>query len=158
MLAPSSSNRPSVFPNLRNRAKPSMAEEATAKTSLGAPSDRIPPITGEQDGRVPATPRQVSFDRLGFIRLQWMLARVAALQAMNHDAQCFEIEVLDTQQSDLTGAQTMAVGEQKDRFVASMRGESMEQAGSFPQREKFNGVCAHRGHPSEAKPNRFCSK
>jgi hypothetical protein len=29
--------------------------------------------------------------------------------------------------------QTMAVGEQKDRFVASMRGESMEQAGSFPQ-------------------------
>jgi hypothetical protein len=34
MLPPSSSNRPSVFPNLRNRAKPSMAEEATAKTSL----------------------------------------------------------------------------------------------------------------------------
>jgi hypothetical protein len=114
-----------------------MAEEATAKASLGAPSDRIPPITGEQDGRVPATPTQVSFDRLGFIRLQWMLARVAALQAMNHDAQCFEIEVLDTQQSDLTGAQTMAVGEKKDRFVTSMRGESMEQAGSFPQREKI---------------------
>jgi len=103
-----------------------MAEEATAKTSLGAPSDRIPPITGEQDGRVPATPRQVSFDRLGFIRLQWMLARVAALQAMNHDAQCFEIEVLDMKQSDLAGSQTMAVGEQKDRFVPSVRCESIE--------------------------------
>jgi hypothetical protein len=52
----------------------------------------------------------------------------------------------------------MAVGEQKDRFVTSMRGEFMEQAGSFLQREKLDGVRAHRGHPSEAKPDRFCSK
>ena len=71
----------------------------------GAPSDRIPPITCEQDGRVPAALTQVSFDRLGFIRLQWMLARVAAFQSMNHYAQRFEIEVLDTQQSDLTNRQ-----------------------------------------------------
>jgi hypothetical protein len=55
-----------------------------------------------------------------------MLARVATLKPMNHDAQRFEIEVLDMKQSDLAGSQTMAVGEQKDRFVPSVRCESIE--------------------------------
>jgi hypothetical protein len=81
---------------------------------------------------------QVSFDRFGFIRLQWMLARVATLKPMNHDAQRFEIEVLDAQQPNLAGSQTMAVGEQKDRFVPSVRCKSMEQAGSLLEREKLD--------------------
>jgi hypothetical protein len=38
---------------------------------------------------------------------------------MNHDAQRFEIEVLDAQQSDLAGSQNMAVGEQKDRCAGT---------------------------------------
>ena len=65
---------------------------------------------------------------------------------MNHDAQRFEIEVLDVKQSDLAGSQTMAVGEQKDRFVPSVRCESIEQAGSLLERERLDRVRAHRGH------------
>ena len=38
------------------------------------------------------------------------------------------------------------------------RGESVEQTGSLLQCEKLDGVRAHRSYPSEAKPNRFCSK
>jgi len=49
-------------------------------------------------------------------------------------------------QSDLAGSQTMAVGEQKDRFVPSVRCESIEQAGSLLERERLDRVRAHRGH------------
>jgi len=46
----------------------------------------------------------------------------------------------------LAGSQTMAVGEQKDRFVPSVRCKSMEQAGSLLEREKLDRVRSHRGH------------
>jgi hypothetical protein len=38
---------------------------------------------------------------------------MAALQAMDPDAQRPEIEIVEAQQSDLVGAQAMAIGDQK---------------------------------------------
>jgi hypothetical protein len=40
----------------------------------------------------------------------------------------------------------MAVSEQKDCFVTSVRSESMKQARSLLQREKLDRIGAHRWH------------
>src|SRR5258708_35179573 len=75
-----------------------------------------------------------------------MFPRVAALEPMDHDPQRFEINVFDSQHSDLAGSQTMAVSKQKDCFFTPVRCESMKQARSLLQREKLDRICAHRCH------------
>lgn len=71
---------------------------------------------------------------------------MAALEPMDHDPQRFEINVFDSQYSDLADSQTMAVSKQKDCFVTSVRCESMKQARSLLQREKLGRIGAHRWH------------
>jgi hypothetical protein len=58
-------------------------------------------------------------DKCSRLRLSEFFGSTSADSAMNHDAQRFEIEVLDAQQSDLAGSQNMAVGEQKDRCAGT---------------------------------------
>lgn len=77
-----------------------------------------------------------------------MLAGVAALETMQHDAQALEIQVVSAQKADLTRAQPVAIGDQEDSLVARVVSELGEEPACFIRGEEGDRFGLGPGHPS----------
>jgi hypothetical protein len=71
---------------------------------------------------------------------------MAALQAMDPEAQRPEIEILEAQQPDLAGAQPMAIGEQEQRAIAWVTPHDREQPGELIEGEEADRLGRRAGH------------
>jgi hypothetical protein len=65
---------------------------------------------------------------------------MAALEAMDHDPQGLQVEVLDPQQADLARSQPMAIGDEEERPVTPVRADGTEQAPGLVERQEADGL------------------
>jgi hypothetical protein len=79
--------------------------------------NRVVAVTREENGRFVITLAQVRFDGLGFVRLERMLARIAAFEPVNHDAQLLKVQITGAKQADFAGAQSVTIGDEEDRLI-----------------------------------------
>ena len=91
---------------------------------------------------------QIRFDRLGLIGLQGMLARVAALQPMQHDAQLLEIKIAPLQQTHFACTETVTIGEEEDGFVPLVVPKLVEQPGGLIRGQECDRLGLRSWHPA----------
>jgi len=70
-----------------------------------------------------------------------MLASERPLQAVEHDSEPLQVEVIHSQEPDLAGSKSVPVGHQKNSLV-SFVSDAGEEPPRFVEREKLNGFSA----------------
>jgi hypothetical protein len=121
-----------------------------------APRDRIAAVAREQDRRGDLPLAQEGLERLRLVGLQRVRARVAALEAVDHDPQGLQVDVLDPQQPDLARPQPVPVGDEEERPVAAVRADRPEQAGGLVEGQEADGLARRARHGRMPTPSRNC--